>query len=217
MMLLYAVTAAATDSAEATAGTPLRAHHHRGLTVFVEPIAEAPERSSREVLAFGRVLSQLWSHLPVLPVRFGTVVSDAAELDQLVAERESEWAERLAAVTGHSECIVHLPLPGRAKDEPDDAAGGTDRTGTEYLRRRAMELRRHDLETAELKALLAPYASAITTLPSVRPREARLAVLVPDEFVEAARAAVQRWAENWAGATVTGPWPPFSFCQETSA
>lgn len=209
MMLLYAV--AATDSADDTVDTPLQAHRSRGLTVFVEPRTQPPERSMHELLGFGRALHQLWSYVPVLPMRFGTVVSDTDELDQLVAERESEWTDRIAAVTGCSECIVHLPLPERVPERVKQ-----EQTGSDYLRRRAKELKQHDAEVAELRALLAPYASEITKLTSIRPQEARLSVLLPDEHVEAARAAIRDWGENRPGVTVTGPWPPFSFCQEES-
>lgn len=209
MMLLYAV--AAMDSAGETVDTPLQAHRSRGLTVFVEPRTQPPERSMHELLGFGRALHQLWSYVPVLPMRFGTVVSDSDELDELVAERESEWSDRIAAVTGCSECIVHLPLPEPVPEHVKD-----EQTGSDYLRRRAKELKQHDAETAELKALLTPYASEITKLTSIRPQEARLSVLLPDEHVEAVRTAIRDWGESRPGVTVTGPWPPFSFCQEDS-
>lgn len=215
MMMLYAVAAADADHAAATDGTSLQAHRYGDVTVFAEPLTDAPESSTREVLAFGRVLHELWSHHPVLPVRFGTIVSDQTELDQLVAERESSWTERLTAVAGRSEIIVHLPLPSDAPADPEP--DGPAESGAAYLRRRAAEVRRHDLETAELKEVLAPYASEIAVLPQVRTGEARLSALVPDELVETARAAVEKWATNWSGASVTGPWPPFSFCQETEA
>ena len=219
MMLLYAVAAGDADSTAATEGTPLRAHRYGEVTVFVEPRTQAPERSTHEVFAYGRLLHPLWTRFPVLPVRFGTVVSDETELEQLVAEHESAWTERLTAVAGRSECIVHLPLPSGAADSTDstDSTDHAEQTGTDYLRRRAAEVRSHDHETAELKALLAPYASEITPLPQVRPSEARLSVLVADEVVEEVLAAVERWATSRAGATVTGPWPPFSFCQEVGA
>lgn len=204
-MLLYAVAAADADSKVDAVETPLEAHRSRGLTVFAERRTQPPERSTRELLDFGRVLHQLWSYVPVLPMRFGTVVDDEDELDQLVAEREAEWTDRLSVVTGHSECIVHLPLPDRAR-------GG--KTGTDYLRRRATEVKEHDAETAELRALLAAYASEITPLRPVRPQESRLSVLVADEQVEDVRTAIEDWAAARSGATVTGPWPPFSFCQE---
>lgn len=213
MMLLYAVAAGDADSTAATEGTPLRARRYDEVTLFVEPITEAPERSTREVFAYGRVLHQLWSRFPVLPVRFGTVVSDEAELEQLVAEHGSAWTERLTAVAGRSECIVHLPLPRGAVDGTDKA----EQTGTGYLRRRAAEVRSHEHETAELKALLDPYASEITALPQLRPGEARLSVLMADDVVEEVLVAVERWATSRAGATITGPWPPFSFCQEVGA
>ncbi|WP_328529634.1 GvpL/GvpF family gas vesicle protein [Nocardioides sp. NBC_00368] len=204
-MLLYAVAAADAGSTGEEVDLPLRAHRSRGLTVFAEPRTQPPQRSTRELLGFGRALHQLWAYVPVLPMRFGTVVRDDDELDRLVAEHESEWSDRLAAVTGHSECIVHLLMPARA---------ATVRTGSDYLRRRAMEVKQRDAETAELQALLAPYASEIRPLPPVRPHEVRLAVLVPDEHVEAVRTVVEEWSTNGPEATVTGPWPPFSFCQE---
>ncbi|MFE6508308.1 GvpL/GvpF family gas vesicle protein [Nocardioides sp. NPDC057767] len=202
-MLLYAVAAA--DTKGDAVDTPLEAHRCGGLTVFAEPRTRPPEQSTRELLGFGRILHQLWSYVPVLPIRFGTVVNDGDELDQLVAEHEAEWTDRLSAVTGRSECIVHLPLPDRA---------GGERTGTDYLRRRATEVKEHDAEIAELHALLAPYASEITPLRSVRSQESRLSVLVHDEQVEAARTAIQDWAVNRPGVRITGPWPPFSFCRE---
>jgi len=208
-MLLYAVAAADADGTGDAVETPLEALRCRGLTVFAEPRTQPPERSMRELIRFGQVLHQLWSYVSVLPMRFGTVVSDRDELDELVAEHESEWTDRLAAVTGRSECIVHLPLPERVSEHVRD-----EQTGSDYLRRRATEVKRHDAETAELRALLAPYASEITPLQPVRPQESRLSVLVPDEQVEAARTAIQDWAVSRSGATVTGPWPPFSFCQE---
>ena len=205
MMLLYAVAAVDAARTDEEVALPLRAHRSRGLTVFADARTQPPQRSTRELLGFGRVLHQLWAYVPVLPMRFGTVVGDNDELDQLVAERESEWIDRLAAVTGHSECIVHLLMPDRAT---------TVRTGSAYLRRRAMEVKHRDAETAELRALLAPYASEIRALPPVRPHEVRLAVLIPDEHVQAARAAVEEWSTNRSEVTVTGPWPPFSFCRE---
>jgi Gas vesicle synthesis protein GvpL/GvpF len=211
MMLLYAVATADAGSAGEMVDTPLQAHRSGGLTVFVEHRTQSPQRSTRELLGFGRVLHQLWSYVPVLPMRFGTVVSDTDELDQLVAERESEWTDRITAVTGHSECIVHFPLPDRVPERVED-----EQTGSDYLRRRAAELKQHDAKTAELRTLLAPYASEITTLRSVRPQEARLSVLLPDEHVEDARGAIGDWATSRHEVMVTGPWPPFSFCQEVS-
>lgn len=215
MMLLYAVATAGAGNTAEMVDLPLQAHRSRGLTVFVERREEPPERSTRELLGFGRVLHQLWSYVPVLPMRFGAVVSDTDELDQLVAERESEWTERITAVTGHSECIVHLPLPDPV---PEGVPKGVndEQTGSDYLRRRAAELKQHDAETAELRTLLAPYASEITTLRSVRPQEARLSVLLPDESVEDAQEAIRDWATSRREVMVTGPWPPFSFCQEVS-
>jgi len=62
-------------------------------------------------------------------------------------EMYADWTDWIAAVTGCSECIVHLPLPEGVPERVKD-----EQTGSDYLRRRAKELKQYDAEAAELRA-----------------------------------------------------------------
>ena len=64
----------------------------------------------------------------------------------------------------------------------------------------------------ELIGLLGPTAREVRMLPDGR----RMAALVPREQADQVRQAVTDWAQERSDVevTVTGPWPPFSFCEE---
>lgn len=211
-MLLYAVMPRSTD-VESLETDRLDFHTSGSLMVAVGQREHAPERTMSEVLAFGRVLRRIWERSPLLPIRFGTVVADVDELERTIDEHRELWQARLDAVAGHSEFIVHVP----AADGDRAVAGAVgSRSGREYLARRAQTLEHHQSRVDELERRLEPYADERTTLPG---DGGRIAFLVRDEHVGDARAAIAAWsngAEN-ERVEVTGPWPPFSFCQEESA
>jgi Gas vesicle synthesis protein GvpL/GvpF len=218
MMLLYAVAHPTPDTQAAASTAGLCVHRSAGLAVLVEARPRAPERTTRELLAFARTLQGLWSRAPVLPVRFGTTADDEVELDELIGHQRDEWAGRLAAVAGHGECIVHVPVPpGPVPAGSSGTAAGSRESGAEYLRRRSRQVSLQDSAAEDVRALLAPYASEFTALPPVRAGEARLSFLVRDDLVDEARSAVLEWSRTRAGVCFTGPWPPFSFCREEPA
>lgn len=208
-MLLYAVLPQ--SPVASTLETKRLSFHTSGsLMVAIEQREHPPERTMSEVLAFGRVLRRIWERSPLLPIRFGTVVADTAELEQTIDEHREAWLERLEAVAGHSELIVHLP----AADGAHSSAGAVgSHSGRDYLARRAMTLERHQSRVDELERSLEPYAVERTVLPG---DGRRMAFLVRDEQVSEARAAIAAWRADQP-VEVTGPWPPFSFCQEVSA
>ena len=211
-MLLYAVLP---QSSVALTLETKRLHFHTSgsLMVAVGPREHAPERTMSEVLAFGRVLRRIWERSPLLPIRFGTVVADVDELERTIDEHRELWQERLDAVAGHSEFIVHVP----AADGDRAVAGAVgSRSGREYLARRAQTLEHHRSRVDELHRRLEPYADERTTLPG---DGGRIAFLVRDEHVSDAQAAIAAWSRDLVNepVEVTGPWPPFSFCQEEGA
>src|SRR5215207_10714421 len=107
-MLLYAVLPQS-PVALSLATKRLAFHTSGSLMVAIEQCERVPERTMSEVLAFARVLRRVWERSPLLPIRFGTVVADTEELERTIDEHREVWLERLAAVAGRSELIVHLP------------------------------------------------------------------------------------------------------------
>jgi hypothetical protein len=169
----------------------------------------APSSDRDAVVAFGRTIERITGGGTVLPMRFGTTVADLEELRLLIATHEEEWAARLEAVAGCAELIVHLRVLTPAEAEP---TGGAP-SGREYLKRRAAALRSADVVRDEVRAVLRPWLREVRPLPALGAD--RLAVLVPDAEAARARTCLERWAGDRPDleVAVTGPWPPFSFCE----
>jgi len=211
-MLLYAVLPQSPVGASLETER-LGFHSSGSLMVAVEQRERAPERRMPEVLAFARVLRRIWDRSPLLPIRFGTVVADVDALERTIDEHRDLWMARLDAVAGHSEFIVHLPAAGG--DRSSTGVVGSH-SGREYLARRALTLERHQSRVEDLERILDPYADERVALPG---DGLRIAFLVRDEHLGDARAAIAAWSTDSRSEAleVTGPWPPFSFCQEEIA
>lgn len=172
----------------------------------------APPMDRDAVLTFGRTIEGIARAGTALPMRFGTTVSDLEELRLLIAEHEEAWAARLDAVAGCAELIVHVQVPGGA--DPEQA--GHAPSGREYLQRRAEALRSQDALRDEVRDVLRPWLRDARPLPGIGAD--RLAVLVPSAEAAGARARLERWAAGRSDVeiAVTGPWPPFSFCEDAA-
>lgn len=203
-LLLYAVTPADADP-PAGFGT-LRGssaavvHAERDVTPVVD---------RDEVLAFGRAIEAIARRGPALPVRFGTTVADLEELRGWVAQHEEAWQERLRAVSGCCELLVHVDLTTPA--DPGPASAGL--SGREYLMRRAEVVRARQAVREEIREVLRPSLREDRVLTGTGAD--RMAVLVPEPRAPQVRADLERWAGDRPELelAVTGPWPPFSFCE----
>jgi len=172
-----------------------------------QPPGAASDRDA--VLAFGRTVEQIARERPALPMRFGTTVADLTELRLLIAEHEETWSARLSAVGDCCELIVHLD--GAPGSVPRPAL--TELSGRDYLRSRSEAVRSRDAVHDELHAVLRPWLRETRTLPGAR--SDRVAMLVPRDAATPARTRLESWAaeRNDLEVAVTGPWPPFSFCE----
>jgi hypothetical protein len=76
-----------------------------GLATLVGQVQSEPVRLQREaLLAHSDVLQEAFKHGPVLPLRFGTVVSDAQALERdLVGPRKAQWTAQLEGFAGKGE------------------------------------------------------------------------------------------------------------------
>ncbi len=212
VLVLYAVLPAdgPDPASEAVAAErPLQRLVGSLVAVVYEERDRVPDRA--DLLPFGRAVQALSSAGPVLPVRFGTVLAGTGELTALVEQRGPEWRERLDAVRGHVELVVHASHADESVPKPDDGSG------TAYLMARAAVLRREEEMVSSLMDALRPVASEIRVLRAER--GVRVAFLVPADRAAPLHAAVQRWVETCEGrlAEATGPWPPFSFTERAEA
>ena len=202
MITLHAVTPPLPADAD-TEG--LRDYTTEEVSVLYEETDDAPSLDRGAVLDHGLRISRLAEHRTLLPMRYGTAVDCMADLEELVSARAAAWRRRLALVEGHCELLVHVDLV--SDDHRRPAA-----SGSEYLRRRADVLHRQDRSLDELAALVGQWSREQRLLQDRR----RLAVLGPRQDAAAVEAAVTAWAGDRGDVTVnvTGPWPPFSFCDE---
>ena len=176
------------------------------VTVLYEETAEEPSQARSAIVGQGRRLVALAERVPLLPIRYGTTVADEDELLDLATPRADEWSRRLADLAGRCELVVHLDL-----QEPARSSGPAE-SGRAYLEARMGRLRRQDEAVAEARRVLAPWTAESRPLPDGR----RLAVLVDRADADVAREAIAAWGEEHSGTAVvvSGPWPPFSFCEE---
>jgi len=206
VVVLYAIVPA--DQA-ATTPDGLRALARGSVAALYDEREEAPSTSRQDLLDFGRVVNDISDAGPALPVRFGTVVESLDALGALLESREEEWRERLAAVAGHVEIVVHAQ--DAAAPAPSPAAPGS---GREYLMSRAAARRHSEAMHDDLTAALRAHCRETRRLQASE--EIRVACLVPAGETAAFRSAVESWAGAQPGrrVTTTGPWPPYSFTEK---
>jgi hypothetical protein len=188
-------------------GDRMRALAEGDVAVVYEETAESPDGGRDAVAAYGHTILALAEQAPLLPMRYGTAVRDLDELRQIVREHADSWDRRIQALSGRCELVVHLTV----SDEPDDA--GAAATGRDYLLRRVEVQRRRSEAVERVARRLAPWAEDVRVLPGSE----RIAALVRKSDAATVRRQLLEWAgrQRELSLIVAGPWPAFSFCEET--
>ena len=155
----------------------------------------------------------------ILPMRFGSVVSDEGAAARLLTPRAIELAGRLAQVRGHEQMTLrvfgprgasrpHAPVTGRT-------AGGRPGPGTRYLAERG---RLHHAAAVPELDPIRPLLDDLVTDERVQrhatpPLLASVYHLVSRDRRAQYRTRVTRAASQLAPfrLTVSGPWPPYAF------
>jgi len=182
-------------------------------------MAERPAVSEATLRAHDAVIRRLADTVDaILPVRFGSLLSESALTDALAA-RGRELTEALALVAGREQMTLRLmgeaaprPAPAAAPDHPELGPGAR------YLAARRAEWRRaHEAPELEpLRPALHPLVRAErVTRHETPPLLASVYHLIDRGASAAYRAAVER-AGSAAPVRVvaTGPWPPYAFAPE---
>lgn len=164
-----------------------------GLAAACSPVEAVPEPSERALWEHEAVVERLMESVPVLPVRFGTVVRED-ELPSL-ARRADEFTRALARVRGKVEYAVRVTWPDTPAPHDSLAA------------------------VAALHRPLARLAADNTVNVHRRPTPMlEAAYLVDREHADAFEAEVDRLTRdaNHLAAVCTGPWPPYTFVSEAA-
>jgi hypothetical protein len=209
---------------------------HEGVCALVGEAPDGPVHVRRDaLLAHSEVLHAAMERGPVLPLRFGVVLTDAeAVRDELLAPNAAALAARLEALEGTAEFRLKVTFDSDrvlssilASDGPladiaarvrslPGAAGHFDRIRLGELISQRVESRAKAVE-AEVVGALEPLAMAVS--PEQRQSEwmaVNAAFLVQDAHRAKFDSAVDRLAAEHAGElqfALVGPLPPHSFAE----
>ena len=171
-----------------------------GPNAAVDPTPEA-------LWAHEAVVEQLLDAGPVLPARFGTVLSEDELRDEL-ERRAEEFSSALELVRDRVELGVRASWLDRVFDRRSEESGSA------YLDRKLRERQAAEDAAADLHEPLAHLA--VRSVVQVEPSPCLTLVgsyLVEREEVERFRAEAERLGAELDGVVLvcTGPWPPYSF------
>lgn len=199
---------------------------------------DAPEglrARRRDLTAHQELLGALAADGPVLPMRFGVVLPDAATLTGRLTTRRGAYEQALERVAGRVEMNVKaMPAQGEAaltqllaEDQGLRAlrARGLRRPGYEASVRLGQAVadaleRRARLAAERVRRTLAPLAAEWCDGPEVEGCVLNVSLLLPRDTEAAFRAAADRLAAELAGRAellLTGPLPCYSFVPAEAA
>jgi len=207
-----------------------------GVCALVTSLGEGDLTLRREsALAHSDTLQAAFQHGPVLPVRFGTVLSDAGALrEELLAPRSNALRARLEALDG----LAEMQLKATYVEEPllRSIVGADPRlartaariqqlppAATHFERLRLGETIQQEVDARrqrESQVLVESLASLAVAVSLREPRHERAVLnasfLVSEDRVQAFDAEVERMAEQAAGRIrfkLIGPMPAHSFAE----
>ncbi len=187
--------------------------------VYSQYHGAAPRTEVAHLWCHEAVVEALLDRHSVLPVRFGALLADEAELTALLRERHDSFVAGLARVAGRVEVSVRVLWPAPpVVSAPRPAA---DENGRAYLARRMAEEQAREARLREAhKRADALHAAldhlAVAHVRQVLPHERVLlsaAYLIPREALDPFRATVAALgkANQDIRLLCTGPWPAYHF------
>jgi hypothetical protein len=203
------------------AQAPLDGVREGGLLAVISRHVHPPGDPAPDTLwVHERVIERLMTDRAVLPMRFGTRLADDDALREKLAARQQEFLTALDRVRGRVEIGVRAMQPLAAQDVAAPPPARDALSGRAYIEGKLRNGRRVDREVAALHEPLAALASASTRHAARRPDELlRASYLVDRGAVARFRGTVERLQRADPGVAIlcTGPWPPYSFVDESAA
>lgn len=207
---------------------------HGGIGALVSEVGlDAPLGRAEDLLAHQRLLDAAATATPVLPLRFGAVLTSRdAVVEELLAPHAEEFQGALGELEGHSEYVVKgryqeqamlaealagneeaTRLRQQIRDRPADATR-PDRIRLGEIIGHAVTARR-DADTRDLVEALTPHCTAITVREPTHEHDAvHLAVLIDNTRRQHLDQIVDEYADNWADRVTLrtlGPLAPYDF------
>lgn len=174
----------------------------KSLAAVVQTRAKAPVVSERALNAQANALAALEQKgLPFLPVRFGTVVRDEAELERLLTPMVKPLTKALALTRGRRQMTVRVR---------GTRAAAPRSSGRAFLAARAREARVPEADP--VRKAVSKFVAAEETGPARAPYCGVVYHLVDDAQLEDYAAALAALERKTPGRfVVSGPMPPFAF------
>lgn len=208
---------------------------HGGIAALVSEIdVSKPLGRPEDLLAHQQLLDAAVTEAPVLPIRFGAVLTTRdAVADELLAPQHDDFAEALRELEGRAEFVVKgkyvqeamlrevLRTSGEAAQLRDQIHQVDDEDATRDARIRLGEIistaitAAREADTRQLGEAVAPYCVASSVRPPAQEDDSvHVALMVETAKQQDLEEAVRKVAEEWAGrATVRllGPMAPYDF------
>jgi hypothetical protein len=171
--------------------------------------------------AYASTIDALHARETILPLRFGSILESASDLDDWLRVRADEWRTTLEEVEGCDEMGLRVLLDQPVNPPSIAANASNDRPGTSYLRALKARIDISDAVQAEADRLAGWLGEALgesfrraiveNTGPD-RERLLSLTYLVPRAALDRFRQALRPLQTRIPGKLLlTGPWPPYSF------
>jgi hypothetical protein len=199
-----------------------------GLAAVAGPLPpEGLQRTTENVMRHGAIVEALQQHGPTLPVRFGTVVSDAEAVASALAEREGELYADLARLGDKVEfglTVLWDQPPGDDDGRSDGVADDVRADhgpGVHYLRARLSASRRDEARREAARTIAREIDAALGSdvldrRCSIAPTDRlalRAAFLIEPIRFDRCRHAIGEVRRRHPDlrVLVSGPWSPYSF------
>ena len=197
-----------------------------------------PLGTTKDLMAHQRLLDDTIIAAPVLPIRFGAVLSSKdAVREELLEPQEEAFAGALAELDGEAQYVVHaryveerlmrdvmgddkgaLELAQRIQTEPPEATRDIRLQLGEAINKAVEERRRRDTQ-AVLDAVTPVTVETSIRDPVHEEDAAHVALLVSTQHASDVDSALTRLAGEWADRVtvrLTGPMAPYDFVVATS-
>jgi hypothetical protein len=214
-LLLYAIAGQRPGASAAGVGidaVPLRRVSEGGLSALVSEHDRVPAPDEEVLWSFEHAIEAEMDSGAVLPVRFGSVLRDAAAVRELLRDRHDELLTQLERIGTAVELSVRLVWPTPAP--PPDAPGVESQSGTAYMLARLAPQRRAREMAERLHAGLDQIARDVRYFLLVGPTvPVKASFLVDRERIEEFVTRVRSFETAFENVRLscTGPWPAYSF------
>lgn len=209
-------------------GKPVLVIDHEGLGAAISELRgpdSLPDVAA--ILAYESVVEFFFSRRTVIPMRYGCMVRDTAELAAMLDEHYQQCDALLDGLEGLAEMGIQVPAKGSDAGPEIDAAAvsparfpDSNRSGVSYLLAKKqyygsadrMAERQNELVKTLCHPLSGLFVRRKVELLSRGEPLLSLYFLVPRTLVEPFREASRQCAKDGpAKPLVSGPWPPYNF------